>query len=807
MQLAADVRFAIRSLTRRPGFTLAAAGTLALGIGATTAIFSVANAVLLRSLPYPDAHELALVWPDDREAPSSTPGGQVSSPNFRDVQAQATTLRSIAQYRPSNLTLSGDGPAEVVRGGQVSRELFEVFGADPVLGRTFTAEETRYQGPDAVVVSDRFWRSRLGGDPAVIGTMLMVNGEPHPIVGIAPPEFDFPSDAELWVPVQNYEEGCGRGCNIFGAVARLADGVTAERATAELDELSARLESEYPDSNNDLVFRATPLRDVMVGDVRTALWILLGAVGMVLLIACANVANLILLRGGSRRTELAVRTALGAGRRRLLGQLMTENAALALLGGIGGLMLAWWGMSALIGLAPDQLPRMEEVRLDGATALFALGVVALTVVVFGLAPALRISGEGIAESIRRDARGGVGDRAGRRTRSAVLVAEVALSVMLLLAAGLMLRSLARMQAVDLGLTTEDVAVFRLSLPGSRYATADDAVSFMERLEERLDAIPGVEAVASMVSVPFGPISLGGSFLRPDLPEPGPGEVPTATYRVLDPEAFEVLGIDVVQGRAFAASDRRGAPPVAMINRTAAERYWPGEDPIGKTMDVHISLGYDEDAPRTIVGITEDFRSQVTGTPGPEMYIPYAQSGADFPQVAMKTAGRAAGEVLAEAREALAALDPELPQMQPAALEDMVAEQMAAPRFYLILLALFAVMAVALAAVGIYGVVAFMVVQRTREIGMRMALGARVDEVVRMVVWQGLAPALTGLALGLVGALALGRLVAGILYEVPPTDVVTYVAASVLLLGVVAGATAIPARRATRIPPAEALRAE
>ncbi|MEX2531625.1 MAG: ABC transporter permease [Gemmatimonadota bacterium] len=807
MQLLSDLRFAIRSLSRRPGFTLAVAGTLSLGIGATTAIFSVANAVLLRSLPYPDAHELALVWGDNRENPASRPGGQMSSPNFQDIQAEARSIESIALYTTANLTLSGDGPAEVVAGARATPDLFRVFASEPVLGRSFTADEARFEGPKAVVVSDGYWRTRLGGDPSALGDILTVNGESHPIVGVAPPGFGFPSDAQLWIPFQNNDEGCGRGCYLTAAVARLADNVTLDRARAELDELSANLEAAYMDSNANLVHRVTPLREIVVGDTGTALWILLGAVGMVLLIACANVANLILLRGGTRRTELAVRTALGAGRGRLLGQLMVENAVLASLGGAGGMLLAWLGTSTLPRLAPAGLPRMDEVGMDGTTALFALGVVALTVLVFGLAPSLRVSREGVAEAVRRNAHGGVGDRAGRRTRAGVLVAEVALSIMLLLAAGLMLRSLAGMQSVDLGLTTADVAVFRLALPNARYDGPDARLAFVHRLEERLNGIPGVESVATGLAIPFGTVNLDGSFIRPDLPEPEPGQGPSAAYRTLDPDAFEVLGIEVVQGRAFEETDRHGAPPVALINRAAAARYWPGEGPVGKGMRVQLSAGYPEVEPRTVVGIVDDFRSQVTSPAGPEMYMPSAQVGGSFPHVAIRAPGRPSHTVLAEARAVLASLDPELPLIQPSSLDAMVDEQMAAPRFYLVLLSLFAVMAVALAAVGIYGVVAFMLVQRTREIGMRIALGARAGRVVRMVVWQGLGPALAGLAIGLAGALALGRMISGILFEVAPTDALTWTGASALLLGVVAAATALPAHRATRIPPAEALRAE
>ena len=806
MNLISDLRFAFRSLRRRPGFTLVAAGTLAVGVGATAAIFSVANAVLLRSLPYPDSHELVSVWEDDIEDPSPEPGGQVSYLNFLDVRAEATTLESVAEYTTANLTVTGLGQAEVVTGAAVTPDFFQVFGARPVMGRTFTADESRYQGPDAVVVGESFWRTRLGGDPDVLGETIMISGRPHRIVGIAPGGFGFPSDAQLWVPIQNDNEGCGRGCVLYAAVGRVGPGSTLEEARAELEAIGARLRSGHPEENAGLTIRATSLRELVVGDVRTALWVLLGAVGMVLLIACANVANLILVRGGGRRTELAVRAALGASRPRLLGQLMTENAVLALAGGVGGLLLAAWGTSLLLRVAPANLPRMDEVALDGTTLLFSLGVVALTVLIFGLAPALRLADEGVAEAVR-GGRGGVGERRGQRIRSTVLAAQVALSVMLLLGAGLMLRSLVRMQTVELGLEPENVAVFRLSLPGIRYDGPEERIRFMERLEGRLSGIPGVAAVATVVAVPFGPVDLSGGFRRTDLPEPEPGQGPSATYRGIDPDSREVLGLRLAAGRWVEESDRQGAEPVVLINQAAARLYWPGEDPIGKRMDVQISVGYSESEPRTVVGVVEDFRSDVVTEPEPTMLLPYAQTGASFPHVAIRYDGVSAASVLAAAREELASLDPALPMAQATTLRELIDDDMAASRFYMVLLGLFAAMAVALAAVGIYGLVAYLVVQRTREIGMRIALGARVAEVIRMVVWQGVAPALVGIAAGLLGALALGRVLAGILYQVEPTDPITIVGVSLLFLLVVVAATAVPARRASRIPPADALRAE
>lgn len=802
-----DLPFAVRSLYRRPGFSAVAAGTLAVGIGATAAIFSVANAVMLRSLPYPDAHELMAVWEDDLADPSSEPGGQISHLNFLDVQAESETFESLAQYTNTNLSVTGLGEAEVVPGGAVTPDFFRVFGAAPILGRTFTEDESRHQGPDAVVVSESFWRTRLGADPGVLGTKLMIHGRPHPIVGVAPAPFDVPSGAELWVPVQNDNDGCGRGCVMFAAVGRLADAATPGRAEVELAAIAGRLRAEYPTENTELELRSTSLHELMVGDVKTAMWVLLGAVGMVLLIACANVANLILVRGGARRTELSVRSALGASRRRIVAQLMAENTVLALVGGAAGILLAGWGIELLVRLAPADLPRLDEVALDATTLLFSLGVVMLTVLIFGLTPALRLAGEGVAEAVRGGGRGGVGERRGHRVRAAVLMVQVTLSMMLLLGAGLMLRSLAQMQSVELGLEPENVALFRLTLPAARYDGPDARVQFMERLDERLEALPGVERAAATVAAPFGPVELVGTFTRADLPEPEPGQAPGADYRVIDADGLDLLGIQVASGRGFRASDRHGAEPVALINEAAARLYFADEEPLGKAINVRIGVGYPETAPRTIVGVVEDFRTQVTGEPSPQMIVPYAQAGASFPQVLVKYSGVSEASVLSAAREELAALDPELPMAQPGTLEALVSAQMAAPRFYLVLLALFAIMAVGLAAVGIYGLVAYLVLHRTREIGMRMALGARVGEVIRMVVWQGVAPALLGLAAGVVGALALGRILAGILYQIEPTDPLTYVVTALLLLLVVVAATAVPALRASRIAPAEALRAE
>ncbi len=806
MHLLFDLRLALRSLARRPAFTLVAAGTLALGIGATTAIFSVAYGVLLRPLPYRDADRLVSFWEVETTEAAPEPGGNVSHPNFLDLRSTASSFESMAQYERTNLSLSGLGTAEIVPGGAVTPGFFRVFRAAPVLGRGFDAAEGRPGGPDAVVVSESFWRERLGADPAVLGTTLDLSGTPHRVVGVAPAGFAFPADARLWVPIQNDDEKCGRGCVLYKAVGRLAPGAGVERARRELRAIMARLEREYPDTNTHLSADALSLHDLIVGDVRPALLLLLGAVAMVLLIACANVANLLLVRGGARRAEIAVRGSLGAGRGRLLTGLMLENALLAAAGGGAGVALAAWGVDVLRRLGPADLPRLDEVRLDAPALLFAVVVMVATVALFGLAPALRLSRPRLGELLRPGGRG-TPDPAGRRLRAAVLTAEVALSVMLLLAAGLMLRSLVRMSSLDLGLEPAGVAHFTLSLPRARYAGADERLAFLDRLEGRLAALPGVERVAAFASLPLTPVDLVGGFTRADRPEPAPGEGPSAGYRAVDPGGLELLGVPLLAGRGFAAADRHGAAPVALINRAAAQRYWPGEDPVGKRIQLQIQVGYPEAEPRTIVGVVGDLRTELTVPPRPEMYVPYAQVGASFPTLVLKVRGGDPAGVLGPARRVVSELDPELPMARPGRLQDGVDAALAPTAFYLGLLGLFAALAVTLAAVGIYGVVAYLVVQRTREIGVRMALGARVREVVGLVVWQGLRPAAAGLVLGLAGAMALGRLVADALFEVAPTDPLTYAAACAGLLVVVAVATALPARRATRIAPADALRAE
>jgi putative ABC transport system permease protein len=800
-----DIRFAMRSLVRRPSFTIIAVITLALGIGATTAIFSVVNGVLLRPLSYADSERIVAVWQRSTTEVRRVELGQLSVPNFVDVRTASTSFSALALFRNANITLVDESSAELIPGGEVTPEFFRVFGADPVLGRTFTDQETQYRGPTVAIVSHGFWQERLSGDVNVLGQTLQLQGATYTIVGVAPPDFSFPNQARIWLPVQNNDEDCGRGCTLFTGIGLIQPGVDVQRAAAELGALAARLEQEYPRSNTNTTVDVAPLHEVIVGDVRQALFVVFGAVFMLLLIACANVANLMLVRGVTRQTEIAVRSVLGAGRRRLLAQLVTESGLLALLGTIAGFLLAMWGIELLRHMAPRDLPRAAEIALDLRVLGFAVLLAVVTVSLFGLAPALQLSRAPFSHALREGGRGSTGGR--HRARGLILATEVAMSVMLLLGAGLLLRSLAEMRSVDPGFDADDVTHFSVSLPSARYSDPAQRVRFTENVLERLSAVPGVDGTGFIVGLPFGTVSIGGSFKRMDQPPPKPADEPSAAYHAIAPGYLETLRIPVAQGRGFLPSDRAGSMPVVLVNRSLVLRYFPGEDAIGKMIDLQVSVGYPDTLPRTIVGVVEDVRSySLRRVPEPAVYTPEAQAGAGFGAFVIRSSGPA-DQVLRTARAVVESVDPEIPLMRPGTMHELLTADTARHTFYLMLLGLFALLAVTLAAVGIYGVVAFVVSHRTREIGVRMALGAHAREVISLVVWQGLRPALLGAAIGVGGALAGGRVISSMLYGVQPHDPLALVGVAAVVAGIVALACTAPARRATRISPAAALRAE
>ena len=794
-----DIRIACRALSTRPGFSLVAVITLALGVGATTALFSVVYGVLLRPLPFAEANRVVALWQTAKDDPGPSVGGSVAHVNYLDWKNEARSFEAMALFSTAGFIFSGAGEAELLRGGIVTPDFFKTLGAAPVMGREFTREEDRPGGPRVVIVSYGFWKERLSGRSDVIGATIELSSRPWEIVGVAPQGFAYPTDAKIWTPVQNDDQDCGRGCVYLNGLARLAPGATVESARTEIAGIAARLEREFPDSNTNVAVGLSTLQDQIVGDVRPALLMLFGAVIMVLLIACANVANLVLVRGASRHGEIAVRTALGAGRGRLVQLLLIESAVIAAAGASLGLILAWWGVDVLKQLAPINIPRLPEVGFSATTFFFALATASVTTLLFGLGPALQILRTPLVSLL--NVRSETGSRRTRWSRSALLVAEVGLSLMLLVGAGLLLRSMYRLQAIDPGFNADNVTIFTIGLPGARYSKPPDVARAFNELDERLTALPGVEIVGRINGIPLGPGENVLSFTRTDRPDPGPGQVPSALYRTVDGDYFRAAGIPLVAGRFFDSRDSAGGQPTVIISREMADEFWRGEDPVGKT------LSLERGTVRTIVGIVAGVRSSnIQQPPQPEMYVPHTQTPSRTATYLVRSP-QPEGQVLGGAREIVRAMDPRLPLIQPGTFKALEDAALARPRFYLLLLTLFAVLAVALAAIGIYGVVAYVVTQRTREIGVRMALGARTGSVIGLVVWQGLRPALLGVILGIIGAIQFRQLISGLLYEIEPLDPPTIALVVVLLSAIVLLACLVPARRAARIPPASALRAE
>jgi predicted permease len=800
-----DLRFAMRNLRRTPGFTAAAIGTLALGVGANTAIFSVVNGVILRPLPYHEPENLVMVQIQYADGDGSVSYAH-SQPDIHDIQTEVQSIEASAGYQTTAFTITGGGEPEVVRGIRVTNGLFDVFHVAPVIGRDLRAEENVPAGPLVAVIGHSFWQERFGGDPDVIGETIELSERRYEIVGVAPAGFDFTREAQIWVPLYHDLEGCARGCHFIRFVARLRQGVTIESAQSELSLLATRLQEAYVDTNYGKELRLITLADTVYGNVRTGLFVMLGAVGFVLLIACANVANLLLARGTARTGEIAVRSALGASRGRLVTQLLIEALVLAALGGALGVGLARGGLGALLKLAPSNLPRLEEIAVDAGVLVFALGTVTIVTFLFGLMPAFRLANTSVSETLNHSGRGEITSTASAWSRSALLVGEVALSLMLLFGAGLLLRSFSQLNAVDLGFDKERVLTFVISLPEARY-DADEAVRFFEQLETQVAAVPGVEAVGSVLGSPMGGSSVGGSFKLLDRPEPPPGQEPSAMVRAVTSGYLETLRVPLLRGRGFEPSDRIDSRPVVLVSEQFVKRHYPEKDPLGEQIELHVSFGYDIEEPYTIVGVVGDVRSRsLRDDPVPEMYVVQAQSGTDFLRVLARLAPGAT-DVLPAIRREVRTIDPNIPLRGIEQLETAVERAFGPARFYLLLLSIFAGVAVTLAAIGLYGVVAYLVSRRTREIGIRIALGAHAGDVVRLVLRQGMVPAGLGIALGLLGAWGASRVLGSLLYNVAPEDPITFAVVTALLLGIVVLAILIPARKASRIAPVEALRTE
>jgi len=810
-QLARDARYGLRLLRRAPGFTAVAVAALALGIGANAAIFSVVDGVLLRPLPFPDSGRIVAVQPLST-ATAVRARLAASYPDFFDWKAQSRSFSAMATHRGIGATLTGVTPAAHLAGQIVSSDFFTVLQVPPALGRGFIAADER-PGVRVVVLSNAAWRSRFGGDPGVVGRSITLEGRPNTVIGVMPAGFRFPLDEsapDFWTSISVDAEGDkpwtgNRGLTTLDVVARLAPGATLEGAQAEMNGIARNLARQYPDDDRDRAeARVIPELQRLTGGVRAPLLVLLGAVGCVLLIACANVASLLLARGTARHRELAIRAAIGAGRGRVARQLMTESLVLSLLGGAAGLLLAIAGTRWLLHLSVNNIPRLDDVGLDARVFGFTLGVSLLTAILFGVAPALRLSRTDLTQTLKEGGRGSGGGAAQTRFRAGLVVAETAIAAVLLTGAGLLLESFRRLEGVSPGFQPRGIVTFDTSLPESAYPE-DREARFYDDLVAAVRGRGGVRSAAAIFPLPLGSARIGISFQIEGRPIAKADE-PVAEFRQITPGYFETLGIPIVEGRDFTPRDDKSAPPVVIVNRTFASRYFPGEDALGK----RIEPGVSRDGQRTvreIVGVVGDVKHRGLGEENePEFYVPSRQlSIADMTVVA-----RVDGDpqiLQRDVRAIVASLDKDVPVYHQHTLDDYVIDAVAQPRFNALLLSLFAGLALVLTAVGLYGVLAYAVALRTREIVIRMALGARRGDILRMVVRRGLALALTGVGIGLLAALLTTRLLRGLLFHVAPTDPATFVASGLLLAAVALAASWLPARRATRLSPMEALRRE
>jgi putative ABC transport system permease protein len=795
-----DMRYGMRMLMKRPGFTLIAVFTLALGIGANTAIFSVINGVLLRPLPYAESDRLVRVY--EKRLKLGRQRNSVSAPDFFDWRNRNRVFEDLAAYTPWSTNLTGGEEPERLMGTVTTASLFSVLGVHPALGRAFLPEEDQPNGNRVVVLSHHLWQRRFGSDPGIVGKPIVLNGNPYTVVGVMPAGFEFPSkETELWATLgldpSNQE---GRGSHFLDVIARLKPGVTLQQAQTNMDTVAGELEKQYQVNTGHGV-NIFPLYEEIIGSVRPALMVLLGAVGFVLLIACANVANLLLVRTVGRQKEIAIRTTLGASRRRIIQQLLTESILLGVLGGALGLLLAFWGTDLLISISPTDMPRISEISIDRRVLAFTFATSLLTGVIFGLLPAFQALRINVNESLKIEGRGTVGSSSRSRARSVLIVMEVALALVLLVGAGLLIKSFKRLQEVDPGFKADQVLTMQLSLPRSKYPKPEQQAAFMQQALERIASAPGVDSVSAVVAPPLSGFSASRYFQIEGRPPQPAGEGFNTGFNAASPDYFRTLSIPLLEGRDFTRQDVLGTPEVVIINEAMARRYWPGEDPLGQRLRIA------EEPWRTVVGVVGNVRhTGLDEEPKPEMFYPLMQSPLSFMTLMVRSTADEKSLIAAVQRE-IRAVDADLPVFSIKTMEQLISESVSSRRLNMILLTTFAVVALTLAALGIYGVMAYSVSQRTHEIGVRMALGAQASDVLRMVIGQGMILTFTGVGIGLLAALGLTRLMSSLLYGVTATDPLTFAAVALVLSLVALLASFIPARRATRVDPMVALRYE
>jgi len=797
-----DVRYAVRALWKRPGFTSVAVLTLALGIGANTAIFSVVNAVLLSPLPYEDPERIVAVW--ERQAIADLNQQPVSLPNYEDWKQQSRSFEQLAASRGAAFNVTVGEETVRVAGARVTTNLYSLLGVKPVLGRDFVEEEGRAGAQPVALISRGLWQRVYGSDPQLMGKAIRVDGNAFTVVGVIPGGLIYPAaDAELFIPFIPQGSEIQRSNHFARVLGRLRAGVPLSEARAEMDTVAARLEGQYPDSNTGYRVQLVPLSEQLVGNVRTALLVLLGAVGSVLLISCVNVTSLMLARAAGRQTELSVRAALGASRSRLVRQLLIESFVLSLCGGLIGLLLALWGVPALMGLSSGSIPRAGEIGVSykvlGFTLLISLAAGALS----GIAPAWQSTGGGMVNGLREGRRGSTGGLQHRRVLGVLVVSEVALALVLLVGAGLLIRSFIQLRQVSPGYDPKGTLTAGIGLSPTRYPELRHQVAFYEGLLERLGAAPGITSAAVVSKLPV--LGFATSNFTIQGSPVAAGHAPSAHYRVISPGYFRTMGIPFADGRDFNAHDRVEAPDAVIINKSMAERFWPGASPLGQ----RIQLATERTRWREIVGVVGDEKLSALDTEtGSAVYVPLPQNTVPTALRSVTLIVKAGGDFSAppaSVREALRAMDDEQALFQVRPLEEVISDSLSRHRFNSLLMVIFAGLAGLLAAVGVYGVLAYSVTQRRQEIGVRLALGARHFDVLMMVLGQGMKLSLAGIAAGLVTATALTRVAATLLYGVSPTDPLTFLIISLTLLAVAFLACFFPARRATRVDPCVALR--
>jgi putative ABC transport system permease protein len=797
-----DLRYAFRTLAKSPGFTIVAILALILGIGANTAMFTIVNGVLLRPMPYRDASKLVRVY--ETYLPSGV--GSVSTPDFRDWREQSQAFDGIAAYHTVSRNLQNTADPERIPAVEATANLFEVLGSRPLHGRTFLPDEDQPGKAPVAVISERLWKRRFASDPKLVGKTIVLDAQQYTVAGIMPREFEFPLDARanVWIPAHlDKPVDQNRGSHFLDSLGRLKSGIELAVAQQQMDGIGRSLAAQYPNSNGGRSVKLTPLEESIVGKARPTLLLLMGAVGFVLLIACANVANLLLARAAARKKELAVRVALGAGRVRLVRLFLTESILLAFAGGAGGLLVALWGSDALVALSGDQLPRLTSVPFDYRVFGFLALVCLLTGILFGAAPALAASRTNLLDGLQESGRTSSG-RGQRMFRSVVVVGEIALALMLTIGASLLMKTFLSVAGINSGFVAENVLTLQVSLPRERYPMGTGASRFYLPIRDRVLSIPGVRAAGWTLALPLQKWGINGDFGIEGRPSDKAGKAPQAEFRLISPGYFNALGIPILHGRDFSELDGQQSHRAAIVNEALARRYYPGEDPIGKRVQTWTPDW------AVIVAVVGDVKqSKLNNKTLPEIYVPIPQvdvSGYALPMSLAVRSVQVRPETLTSAiRAAVREVDPDQPIYNVKTMQRVVADSVSDRRLYVVLFGVFAAIAVTLAAAGIYGVMSYLVTQRTQEIGIRLALGAQQSAIARLVVAQGLWMALLGVALGMAGSLAVNRLLTSLLYGVKATDPLILIGVCCFLVMVALAASYMPARRAMQLDPIETLK--